>query len=455
MIQKDSNYINANVINDTIDIEPIVNTLLSSEHKREIQATPFQLEICSRILPSYGEEFKHEKDHFITQAFAISDEKLDPSIVEKCINKLICEYNILSMNATRNTRIIDADIQFYIDKTPSDKIEMGKYFKHQFIQFNSLTPPIDQIYHTSAQWASEQQLTKSSFGGLLLEVNPGAIEQFLILGGSQAILDEFSLTWISKKILELIGSNGWKDYSSEELLAFANMSYQNYRTRSDISFWRDQCIEVSQENVSIEERNQFEKKLKGLQKDILNLKTSLASASKRKNELENELNLLRKQRMAIDAHVNEKPVYITDPTTGNTIEMTKSAKMALIKSVLGEEAIGENISPFLNKHDVSLEVQRKLNASQISLEEFSTLTGPSIEPLNLHPKDKRQLLALVDYVTNRIKESVQEQGKVKFALERHIFKVSRALEDAVGDLNLTIRKIDGRRLTLAFELIYS
>ena len=402
------------------------------------------MEICSSILPSYGETDVSERQthHFLTQVYAIATEKLDRYSVEKCINKIISKYPILSLNAVRNTKIIDADIKFYLDTTPLHDIQIGKYLEYHPFQFKDSTTPMSQVSEIARAWASRQTLSQSAFGGLLIDASNGPYNQFFVLGGSRAILDELSLTWISQKTLQLLFDNSWDSYQSEETLSFEDFSFQTIRTRSDISFWRDQCIEVSQDTVNPEEKAQFEKKLKMLQKDVINLKNSLASTSKRKAELEMQLNQLRTERMAIDAHKNERPVYITDPTTGNTIEMTKAAKVALMKAVLGEEAIGENITPFLNKHDVSQEIQRKINAPYMTLEEFATLTAPSVESLNLNTKEKRQLMALAEYVRNRIKECVQEQGKVKFALERLISKTSRALEAVVDDYNSIIKKID-------------
>ena len=75
------------------------------------------------------------------------------------------------MSATRNTKIIDADIQFYLDETPLNEIEKGKYFKYESIHFNQLSPPINQIYNVSTQWVLEQKLNLSAFGGYLLEVD--------------------------------------------------------------------------------------------------------------------------------------------------------------------------------------------------------------------------------------------------------------------------------------------
>ncbi len=401
------------------------------------------------ILPGVdeGRERNIYEQYFLTQCFGLS-QRLDTRLALNVVKKLVTEYQILGSSISRNAKIIDADIECYVDETPMYDIDPSRYFESANINGGGETG-VAALQSFVQDWQSKRDLS-NPFGILLLGGSLDLYEQIIIFGGSLTIIDEISLTWIGKKFFLLyeeakLNSEALEKYVKEENFPHDDYSFQILRTNSDLTFWKCQCVEITRDSVDPIEQLSIEKKLKSLAKETHNLQVSFLTSSKKRAELEKDLVVKRKQRFAIDHSIhgnNEAPVYIMDPSTAEIMELSLVAKNALIKTVLGEEASGENILPLLEKHEVSLEVQHKLNGQHITLEDFAMLTEASVECFNLSPKDRRQILALADYTKNRIKECVQEQGKVKFALERQIAKLARSLETTMDSIKETRRKID-------------
>jgi hypothetical protein len=434
-------------------ISPTVDSAILTHHpyKRFFQPTPYQLEIANSFLPSLGEE-----DHVIpvteviqTQMIALYH-PIPLHHLQHSVNKVCTEYNVLTTTVYRNEKILDADVQFFVDFTPYLEVPPTKYVEFCSLSLNPSVPVAMQLEQKKQQWIQSFSGEKQ-FGVLVVDAQASDYKQFILFGASSIIVDEFSLSWITKRILSLgehMGSShttNLEEYKSEEMESYEDYSVNCVRSRNDLPFWKNQCIQVHEEQLEIRERKQLELQLKTLEKERINLKNSLISATKRKQDCEKELATLRQQRIALEKELNgDGPVAkFTDPVTGEINFVSQQTKNALVKTVLGDEVTGDNVLPLLEKHDVSKEVQRKIRAQELNLEEFGAISEASVESLNLSTRDKRQILALAEYVGNRIKECIQEQGKVKFTLERKISKASRDLQNASDTLAATKRRYDG------------
>ncbi|KAJ3361760.1 hypothetical protein HDU91_003752 [Kappamyces sp. JEL0680] len=433
---------------------PLLGSL--PKYSRQYPPSPYQFEICSTLLPG-SEDEQHSIDYSdftITQSYGVT-EKLDGEAVALVVAKLVSEYPVLATKIVRNPKIIDADIECFIDDTAAGT---SRYVATTRLNKSSQALPMNQLIEVVSEWKAQVD-PGSPFQILLVDGVVGDLRQFVVFGGSVTILDEASLLWIGKRFFTLYETystapEAVSKYVCEEAFSFEDFSFQSIRTNSDLAFWRKQCIEVTQDYIDPLEKQSLEKKLKALAKETLNLQRSLKTATKRRSDYEKELNALRKQRLEIDHSMhasNEKPTYMEDPSTGEKIEMSSTAKAALIKTVLGSEVIEDNVVPLLEKHEVSVEVQRKINAHTMTLQDFAATSEATIDQLSLLPKDRRQILALADYTRNRIKECIQELGKVKFGLERQIAKAARNLETAVENINSTRESIDANE-DMSFRL---
>ncbi|KAJ3321388.1 hypothetical protein HDV06_004373 [Boothiomyces sp. JEL0866] len=434
--QINSNPVSLESVQESLGSEEFVTTPSLTNFKRSYHPTEFQIELVTKLLPGIDEQelpipFPPHSSYVIHQGYVTSC-PCNKSKLERTINKLCSTYTVLSTSIFRNAKIIDADIKCYVDDTVYTDVEQGKYLHYQKVDVNENLPILEQMWQAANSWISSLTLD-TPFAVLILQT-PTPKNDFIVIAGSVTIVDELSLTLFAKRLFRLYNQEtpDLSEYQSEENDSFEDFSYENVRTNSDISFWRNQCVEIYQDNLAPEEKGNLEAQLKRLQKEKKSLKNSLLAASKRRMQFEKDLMKLRKQRMAMEqADADGQTVKFTDMETGEVIFISQKTKEALIKAVLGDEAIDENIVPLLNKHDVPKEVQRKLDAASMDLEAFASLTDSFVEKLELNNRDKRQILALADYVKNRIKECIMEQGKVKFTLEREIAKASRGLESSV------------------------
>ncbi|KAI8897117.1 hypothetical protein BC833DRAFT_61906 [Globomyces pollinis-pini] len=424
--------------------------------KRSYHATPYQLEICTRLLPAADEQdnlpTQSSSDYIISQAYVLSQSLLLLN-VQNIINKLCYEYPILTTTVYRNPKIIDADIECYLEYTPWEDIPKERFT--EVIKLEDSKNAEKAIWETAQEWITKRKIDET-FKLLIIEC-PATSQSYFIFSASLIIMDEISLLWLSKKFFSLydasVQGSDLSNYNCEEQDTFEDLTYNTVRLKSDISFWRDQCIQVSQDSINFEEKKTLEVQLRMLEKERVTLKTALQSATKQRAEYEKSLTNLRKQRLAIDQDNTGKGAKssFTDPTTGEVCIISKTTKDALIKTVLGDEAVGENVIPLLAKHDVSKEIQRKINAASLNLENFAAITEMTIDNLYLENRDHRKILALIDYVRNRIKECIQEQGKVKFVLEREIAKSSRGFEASSNKVKISRDNLEANE-DLAFRL---
>ncbi|KAJ3259670.1 hypothetical protein HK103_001931 [Boothiomyces macroporosus] len=454
--QSPSNQISLESVKESLGSEDFVRTPSLTNFKRSYHPTEFQIELATKLLPGIDEQespipFPPHSSYVIHQGYVTSC-PCNKSKLERTINKLCSTYTVLSTTIFRNAKIIDADIKCYVDDTAYTDIDPGRYLIQKTVDINENHPVLEQMWQAANTWINSLTLEKP-FAVLLLQT-PIPKNDFIVIAGSMTILDELSITLFAKKLFLLYNQDvpNLSEYQSEENDTFEDYSYENVRTNSDISFWRNQCVEINQDNLAPEEKSNLEAQLKRLQKEKKTLKNSLLAASKRRMQFEKDLMKLRKQRMAIEeADADGQTVKFTDMETGEVIFISQKTKEALIKAVLGDEAIDENIVPLLNKHDVPKEVQRKLDAASMDLEAFASLTDSYVEKLELNNRDKRQILALADYVKNRIKECIMEQGKVKFTLEREIAKASRGLETSVEN-HMKAKKVIDANEDMEFRL---
>jgi uncharacterized protein YgiM (DUF1202 family) len=357
-------------------------------------------------------------------------------VLSEILRKFSTEVKVLTTRFYRNEKILDADWECILD---------GFAPSVDLIELDSDDQDMEIILAESKEWRSNINLSRPF--GILVIKTPGHEEfqssnTYVLFSGCTALLDHLSLTWIANEIFKLYeatlveGSHYIKQptsalskYASPEAERFEDVAVDYFVRKQDIVFWREHLTEIYQDLVDIDEKKSIVDELQRVTKEKTLAKNSLDSLAKRESQLDVELNKLRKQRSELDEDNNtgEKCTFI-DSDSGEIIVISKTAKNALIRTVLGDEAAEDNVIGLLDKHDVSKEVQRKIGAEQMSLDAFANLRDTSIEHLGLLSRDRKKITALAEYVRNRIQESFHEQSKVKFMLERMIATTSRQLE---------------------------
>ncbi|RKO93268.1 hypothetical protein BDK51DRAFT_19033, partial [Blyttiomyces helicus] len=427
--------------------------------------TPFQLAVYSKCCPSHDELDSPASftpyigpPPYLSQAYRF-DGPMDITVFRRVVNTLCAAFSVLQTRFYRNEKIVDADVEALVDRlawrdlAPDAFVEDVDPDAHPGLTLVTAAT----LSRFATEWIEAREgldrvfsvLVVRSSAAMAAQGGAAADRPAVIFVGSTAVIDEFGCLWLAREILALhsrvarlppsdVGPTLDK-YPTQELFDFVRFAYDVEPNRHALVYWRDQVIETVQETVDGAEKDDLEAQLRRLSAEKESLKTQVASLSNRKPELEAELALLRQQRKQIDSGEDGSGgegamTTYTDPTSGEVMHISRSAKEALIRTVLGEEARTDNIMGLLDKHEVPPEAQRKIGASVMSIESFAALTEAAVHDLGLLSKDRRKIMALAEYVRNRIKEGMQEQTKVKFALERRIARVARDLDTCSSGL---------------------
>ncbi|KAJ1563049.1 hypothetical protein HK405_003482, partial [Cladochytrium tenue] len=380
--------------------------------------------------------------HF--QAYEI-DHELDIPLLRLAANRVCSEYKVLCTRFWRNERIVDGDVLGIFDRGP-----WASFSPDRFVREASLDrTPSGNLAAIARDWLVHLDGLDHPFQLIVPARQRTPSTSQVLFIGSSSIVDEAACSFIAKEIFSvysqcvdsrrLPGSQSPDRILSgytckEEGDDFIDFAYASKPSRDPHIFWKRVCIETVQDSVEGRERDDIESQLRRLTIDIGTLRMQVASLTKKRGEIEHELNEMKRQRLQIDLDSTGPVEAYIDPVTNEVIEVSKAAKAAIIRVVLGEEAIEDDVTALLFKHDIPVEVQSRLGKPQLTLEGFSALTDDHLMILGILTKDRRKVLALSEYVRNRVKESLQEQTKVKFALERKILKAQRELDSACTQL---------------------
>ncbi|KAJ3292741.1 hypothetical protein HK104_005074 [Borealophlyctis nickersoniae] len=422
--------------------------------------TPHQLQVYLKTCPSQEESDGGSTQSlytgppfYLSQAYRL-DRDVRVSDFAAVVNRICCTYNVLRTRFFRNEKIVDADVEGLLDKTQWYELPQEAFVEEVNPDDYSSLSMVNTATLTSfvRNWIGEQSKLDHTFTVLLFHRSRGYDQgpPTAVFIASTAVCDESSLTWVAREILSLytdcanVRSRGGSDvavrglldsYTRKEHYSFVDYAYDVSPNKHAMTYWKTQCVETVQETVDESERADLEGQVRRLNTEKAAYKTQVESLTKRKPDLEHELATLKQQRKQVDdgGEGGAVTTYL-DATSGEVIRISEQAKAALIRTVLGEEATGDHITSLLDKHEVSLEVQRKIGAADMSIETFASLSEGVVTAAGLLTKDRRKIMALSEYVRNRIKESLQEQSKVKFQLERRIAKVARDLETCTSNL---------------------
>ncbi|ORY48747.1 hypothetical protein BCR33DRAFT_714469 [Rhizoclosmatium globosum] len=404
--------------------------------------TPHQLYVYNKVVP----DSDSEPPLLSTQCFQLNTPSINVPLLSTAVNKIAHTYKILTTKFYQNERIIDADVEAFIETSASaGSLPLDKFTLHHHSDA-TLTPAYigSQLHGLLIQIKKTQKLetvfqchiftssfTSTSFIGFIF---------------SNTITDDTSTTFVTNEILSLYftalsqtnptsTSRIFELYETKEQHEdFTDFAYRLAApSHNTASHWKNLCIETVQESMEGRERDEIESQRKGLLVECDSLRSQINTLTTKKAELEIELTTLRYQRRQIDVDNNGQVEVYVDPITNQVSEMSKSAKAAIIKVVLGVESTdNHSVANLLAKHDCTTEVQAKIG--HMNLDQFSTLSDDDLQMLGLLSKDRRKILALSEYCRNRI--------RIKFALERKILKQQREYDMCSANLKAAQNSLD-------------
>ncbi|KAJ3125339.1 hypothetical protein HK098_000346 [Nowakowskiella sp. JEL0407] len=464
--------------------------------KREYSLSPFQVGRCIyfKIHPNFDEtENYHQHQRYKASDFRLIQSYLfhPKAVINMELLAAICHrvkknYRVLETNFYCNEKIVDADVQGLLvnqddpnrsftiheliipgmkeETQPSNAIKLiNEWIERESPVINNTEPnsinPTFQIIISPTESNSKVQLTFVSSNAVADEFSCYCIaaeifSMYTICAKIHERILRDSNTRSTPNDTKLLSGKAIALYSQEtpnsvnnEKLSFVDFCDRNVFTKNEakaaLAFWHNMCIETIQETVGGSQRHEIEQQLKGMKTLGENLEKRIKGLKKRIKELGPELEILKwdRKKLEEDERIdnlsrNNLHVFVDNVTLEKFI-IPPNVREVLLRTVLGEDAHKDNVYSLLDKHDVSDSVKLKLGVSEgkkMTIEDFAMLTDSHVEDLNLFTKDRKKLLALVEYVKNRIKECLQEQSKVKFGLERKIMKVQREYDNCLADL---------------------
>ncbi|KAJ3054921.1 hypothetical protein HK097_000337 [Rhizophlyctis rosea] len=424
--------------------------------------TPFQLDVYRKYHPTQDElesssmSLYSGPPLFTSQAWFLNSNIHLPDFCAS-VNQICCSYPVLTTKFYCNEKIVDADVEGLMETARWQELSQMRYVESIDPDEHSALSLMNTAALTTFvnEWLRERDKLDCAFKLLLIRQSSATATRLVTIA-SNAIADELSMIFVTKEILDLylecerVRRAGGLDaaikdvvgsYRRKENYTFANHAYNLSPNRLAIEYWKKQCVETVQDVVNENEKADLEKQLGRLHMEREYLRTQVASHSKRKPELEHDLQVLKQQRKDADDEGSGELSTFLD-ASGEIIRISEQSQKALVKMVLGEDATTNSTGYLLDKHEVPRDVQEKLGAANMSLEMFASIPEATIADAGLFTKDRRKILALSEFVRNRMKEGLQERAKVKFNLERRIAKIGRELDSCTDNLKAFQDKLE-------------
>ncbi|KAI8851311.1 hypothetical protein BC829DRAFT_387130 [Chytridium lagenaria] len=334
---------------------------------------------------------------YITQAYRLPG-PLNIHDLALAINKVCTSYKVLCTRFWRNEKIVDADVEEYPDLAVLKPHTLAKFIKREI-------DALDRI-----EKAFQVVLVREP----ILDGRKQPIAFFVMIATTAFRRKrKFNLYFDCAKFRQTNDSDfqiGADD--------FIDVAYNLPQPRQGHLFWKEMCIETVQDSIDGPERDDIESQLKKILVEVENLRTQVQSLSKRKVEVEAELGTLTVQRRQMEVESFESAERV--------IEISKTAKIALIRTVLGEEAVTDNVSALLAKHEVAQDIQRHIG--HMSLEVFSQITEDQL--------DRRKILALSEY---SLQEQTKVNSNVSLICARQTSKTAQKSLDANDDMSIRLK----------------
>ncbi|KAJ3335246.1 hypothetical protein HDU91_002271, partial [Kappamyces sp. JEL0680] len=381
--------------------------------------SPFQQELLSTILPRDETNSSEQLDHVIHKHWTVH-RPVHRDGVEKAVNAIVVEYPILSSRFYRNPKILDADVECL----QSCHVDAGT-----LLDFYDLSDSTRSLESLLLEFRSTVNLCRPF---RILCLKSGAESHQIHLAASSVLLDVNSLVWIHKKIQTLMAgsvaglSEHCKGYSCEEIESYSAFIQHTPAVSEDWNFWRSQCFQTRLDSIKGHEREKLEQKVKLLQTETARLARLVGPAAMKKTEYQSRLEKLVQQRQNLEGSSSHMESLV-DPFSGNTLMLPATAKQQLLQTVFLPFDTSLGVAGFLAYHEISATTSQKLGASTESIEWLASLSDQDVVNLDLTRGETVQLVALVDFVKNKIKEAIDDQEKLKFTLERDIVKTKRGL----------------------------
>ncbi|KAJ3147390.1 hypothetical protein HDU86_008005 [Geranomyces michiganensis] len=450
--------------------------------------TPYQFDAFIKICPSQDDLDSNASLYTGPPLYTTAGYSL-PSVrtadLARALKRVCACYGVLGTRFYRNDLIVDADVEGLLDRREWTTISDAEVTEVVDTSTWDEGVTARSVCLHTREWIAARQGFEKTFTALVYD--SGATRKgshagaWVVFVASMAVADEISLRLAAREVLSLYSGcaslriqgapdsaidsliDGYDAKEHYDFVAFAH-EMEARPTRHALTYWKEQCIETVQEVVDPVEKADMVTQLTKLEREREPLKLQIAGLRKRKADLESDLTSAVAQRRLMEAQpdsaasgessnsgTQSRVLSYQDPTTNELHLLSPETQATIVQTILGESlppqsttssTLSHSIAPLLTKHEVPHAAQERILANTSTLDAFASLTDATVTALGVLPKDRRQIMALVEYVRNRIKECLMEEGKLKHGLERRIAKYQREVETASQQLRTTIEQLD-------------
>lgn len=402
------------------------------------------------------------RSHQIHEAYLINERYIDLSKLKSVVTSMFTNLEVLRSYLFRNDRIIDADVEGFIEHSSKVKAE-NVIHRLESTRGTSagagsgggggdaeLLTAEEFAQHVQA-WLDEKGAMRPTFEVLYMDNKvsfpDGPEASYIALVASSVVADDHTVTAVSKYMMSLYLEQTTK---SPNLLEDGHMSLANFagtkrvllsnnsRKAKSLDFYKSQCIEVHRHSVSDSEKDNIETKIEKLKIEKERTRELISNSKKAKAEMEGQLDQMRQQRIDLEMDAAAPQTSFVDPFTFETIYIPLSYRQSLLYDLLGDSLYGENIGSYLELHGITEGSRQIVASSQINtMEEFCALIESKIS--SVQPKEIRKVMKLSENLRNRVREALQDHKALKFTLERKIAKLERELKQTTSKLH-TLQK---------------
>ncbi|KNE60357.1 hypothetical protein AMAG_18520 [Allomyces macrogynus ATCC 38327] len=368
------------------------------------------------------------------------------ALLVQCIRRVMRVHRVLSTALSRNPRILDSDIEAHVNPAADPPIHHAELLAQRIADPNtvpltaveSLAPLIVYMHVDSA--CSEARLSLIASSSVADERSLDTVPVPAILNMSSTKAAQCA-TWFPTILPR--PSTDFLDFAQDAADAVAAAP----RTAdAAAAFFRAQVLEPRKADVDVPRRAHLEKEMSRLEGEKRAKEAQHASIVSRMAVLELDLQQTETARTRLEAAERAGPgakgsaVYRDE--LGQTIEINEEMRATLLRTVLGAPVLANGATAdmsgtepaseadllrlLLERHGVADSAAAKL--THYTLEAFAELKEVDIvQTHGIVGRERRKVLALIDYVRNRITEAVQAHARVKYDLERATLRLRRDL----------------------------
>ncbi|KAJ3381178.1 hypothetical protein HDU92_005546 [Lobulomyces angularis] len=400
-------------------------------------------------------------NHKIHEMFLVNEKNLNIQRLKSVIFETINNFSVLRTKLIRNDKILDADVEGFIE--PIHNVCTEEVLENLSVFDNLKSKNLDILKKELITLSDLASIAKISlkknnsinpvFKILYLEnkklKSDSTPSSFLFFISTSSILDQNTLTTFCKIILEkyfnTVTSNlNLTLHSHEEKYSFSNFSQNAKFTKVSrgkaFDFWKSQCFENFENSISDSKRIEMENQMLKLGLEHDRLKEQIFISKQKRSDTEVYLMKTKQKRLDLERGNNGPSSTFIDPTTYEMVHIPLSLRISILTKVMGQQEPQDDVYQYVQRNGINNDIKDQIKMEFRTVEEFCALTEARLSYLS--SSDSKKVVNLSDRLRSLIIDELHDQKALKYNLERKINKVERELKHTLTTLHNLQRQFD-------------